>query len=92
VGHLRARRRLLICFTPVGLVAGVLVWQMVADRNDELNIYSNGFTYRDRKGTQQCLWDEIEDFQTTSNGTLTGFKKIDGPWMCSPVRWVVSTS
>jgi len=72
----------LICFAPFGLGTAVLVWRMVADRNDELTIYQNGFTYRDRKGTQQCLWEEIEDYRMASAGDdLVGLKKMDGPWI-----------
>jgi hypothetical protein len=72
----------LICFAPFGIATAVLVWGMVTNRNDELTIYQNGFTYRDRKGTQQCLWEEIEDFRMTSNGVdLVALKKMDGPWI-----------
>ena len=71
----------LACFAPFGVSTTVLVWGIVGYRHDELTIYRNGFTYRDRKGTQQCLWDEIEDYQTTSSGTLVGLKKVDGPWI-----------
>jgi hypothetical protein len=71
-----------ICFAPFGILTAVFVWELVADRNDELTVYRNGFTYRDRKGLQQCLWEEIEDFRTTTRqGSLTAFKKMDGPWI-----------
>jgi hypothetical protein len=69
------------CFAPLGLLTFVLVRTMVAHRHDQLDIYEHGFTYRSRKGTQQCLWDEIEHYQTSRSGSLVALKKIDGPWI-----------
>ena len=37
-----------------------LVWHLFSTRKDELRIYQNGFTYKNKKRTQACLWEEIK--------------------------------
>jgi len=68
------------CSGVLGGAAFLVVRMRTAARHDELTVYDNGFTYRSRKGTQQCLWSQIEDYSTI-RGSLVGLKKVDGPWI-----------
>jgi hypothetical protein len=68
------------CSGVLGGAAFLAVRMTTAGRHDELTVYDNGFTYRSRKGTQRCLWSQIEDYNTT-RGSLVGLKKVDGPWI-----------
>ncbi len=36
-------------------------WRLFGNRNDELRIYQNGFTYRRDKELFACLWSEVAD-------------------------------
>lgn len=70
-----------ICALPTSLVFLLLARSSFLDRRDELNIFENGFTYKNRKSTVDCLWEEIEDYKVTRHGTLTEVKKEDDPWI-----------
>lgn len=73
---------LAVCALPPFILFCVLAWTLFKDRNDELTVFENGFTYKDKKETLSCLWDEIEDYRTTTRGNLlTGIKKENGPWI-----------
>lgn len=73
---------LAVCALPPFILFCVLAWTLFTDRNDELTVFENGFTYKDKKETVSCLWDEIEDYRTTTRGgLLTGVKKEKGPWI-----------
>ncbi len=73
---------LAVCALPPFILFCVLAWSLFSDRNDELTVFENGFTYKDKKETVSCLWDEIEDYRTTTRGNLlTGIKKENGPWI-----------
>jgi hypothetical protein len=73
---------LAVCALPPLVLFCVLARTLFTDRNDELTVFENGFTYKDKKETVSCLWDEIEDYRTTTRGNLlTGIKKENGPWI-----------
>lgn len=73
---------LAVCAVPPFILFCILAWSLFSDRNDQLTIFDNGFTYKDRKETVSCLWDEIEDYRTITRGDLlTGIKKENGPWI-----------
>jgi hypothetical protein len=65
----------------------IYLWGMFSDRRDEMKIYENGFSYRWKRQTVECLWEEIEDYNSTYTpfGTLidnlTSIKKENGPWI-----------
>ena len=65
----------------------VYVWFLFSDRRDELKIYENGFSYRNKKQTVECLWEQIEDYSTLLGPfaklpqSLISIKKANGPWI-----------
>jgi hypothetical protein len=40
-------------------------WHLFSTKNDQLKIYQNGFTYKNTKTLQACLWDEIKSYERT---------------------------
>lgn len=70
-----------ICALPTALLFLVIARSAFLERSDELTIFENGFAYRHRGETVDCLWDEIEDYQQTRSGAVTAIKCEDGPWI-----------
>lgn len=70
------------CTLPMALPFVIYVWTFLRTKNDELQVFENGFTYRTGRETVSCLWDEIVDYATARrSSTPTGIKKEDGKWI-----------
>ncbi len=50
------------CVLPSFLPVCLIVWSIFSNKNDELRIYQNGFTYKSRKKLQTCLWEQIKTY------------------------------
>lgn len=70
------------CTLPMALPFVIYVWTFFRTKNDELQVFENGFTYRTRRETVSCLWDEIVDYTTEPRSfTPSDIKKEDGTWI-----------
>ena len=71
-----------VCTGIPGIVFAVVLWSVISEWNEKMTVHENGFTYKCRKGTVDCTWEEIADYSmTTRGGTLTGVKTADGTWI-----------
>ena len=77
----------LICFIPGTLPLCIYVWSLVSDHRDEMRIFENGFSYRHKGQTVECLWDQIEDYSMAGvthskvPDLIESIKKDNGPWI-----------
>jgi hypothetical protein len=77
----------ILCSVPTILPIIVYVWLLFSERRDEMKVFENGFSYRTKKQTTECLWEQIEDYTVAGAALsklpddLTAIKKEDGPWI-----------
>ncbi|HQZ83402.1 MAG TPA: hypothetical protein PLR83_09285 [Pyrinomonadaceae bacterium] len=70
------------CSLPMAIPFVVFTWTFFRTKNDELQVFKNGFAYRTGGETVTCLWDEIVDYSTARRSSkATGVKKEDGKWI-----------
>ncbi len=73
---------LLIFVIPLSALFFGMLSSSFKERNNELNIYQNGFTYKSRKGLQSCLWNEIADCRHEKwTKEIIDIKKETGEWI-----------
>ena len=75
----------LICFVPGTLPLIIYMWSILSERKDEMRIFENGFSYRNKGQTIECLWDQIEDYSMAGVADsevpdlIESIKKDNGP-------------
>lgn len=77
----------IVCSVPAFLPLLIYVWATFTGRRDEMNIFENGFSYRNKGVTTECLWKQIEDYDAAGTAfskmpdSLVSIKKENGPWI-----------
>jgi len=77
----------IFCSVPAIFPLFIYLWFLFSSRRDEMRIYDNGFSYWNKGQTTECLWSQIEDYDTTKTAfsklpdSLISIKKENGPWI-----------